>query len=288
MPQQKLCQLANTPFIVDSFWQSMRRPYRFQPVFFLTHCHADHISGIEPGWEVGPLYLTAVTQRLLMRKVPGLDPTVMVGDDAACVSAACLRGPCSAARLRFECRGCRRCWRWTHQQLSCCLAIKVREFLSRLLPLMPTTALVPPCCCSKATSECTSTRVTSGMCRCIVQFTVAVRGFSRSALSVCGHVCRFHDAMAVHPSLRGVTIDRLYLDNTFFHSSYEFVSDADSVRRAVSVVRAHPKRRFVITTEMLGKERFCYDIGKVRVSAVDGSVMCFGAVVYCVSDSCQL
>ena len=75
---RRICQLAGTPFIVDTFWQNKRAGYSFQPIFFLTHFHADHIAGIKDGWEAGPIYCTAVTRALLLDKFPGLDPDVVV------------------------------------------------------------------------------------------------------------------------------------------------------------------------------------------------------------------
>ncbi len=76
--KQQLCRLADTPFIVDTFWRNHRSEYSFQPIFFLSHFHADHVQGLKDGWEVGPLYCTAITRALLLDKFPGLDATVVV------------------------------------------------------------------------------------------------------------------------------------------------------------------------------------------------------------------
>ncbi len=74
----RVCRLHNTPFLVDSFWQSSRAAYTFQPVFFLTHFHADHVSGIKDGWEAGPIYCSSITRTLLLDAFKGLDPSVVV------------------------------------------------------------------------------------------------------------------------------------------------------------------------------------------------------------------
>ena len=79
MPRvRRICRLAGTPFIVDTFWQSARDAYSFQPLFFLTHFHADHVAGLRDGWDVGPLYCSAVTAALLRDRFPGLDAGVVV------------------------------------------------------------------------------------------------------------------------------------------------------------------------------------------------------------------
>ncbi len=69
--------------------------------------------------------------------------------------------------------------------------------------------------------------------------------------------------------MRDVVIDKLYLDNTFCDPLYEdFPSHEVAVARAVSIIRAHPRHRVVIATDMLGKERFLFDIGKVSATVV--------------------
>ena len=79
--------------------------------------------------------------------------------------------------------------------------------------------------------------------------------------------------MLDHPALRNAVIDKLYLDNTFFDPSHVFPSHGESVARAVSIARAFPKHRVLITTDMLGKDQFLYDIGKVRAVACGVFVM---------------
>jgi hypothetical protein len=74
----QLRRLQNTPFVVDHFWKSLRAAYSFQPMFFLTHFHADHVSGMCDGWEAGPVYCTGVTRALLLAKFRGLDPGIVV------------------------------------------------------------------------------------------------------------------------------------------------------------------------------------------------------------------
>ena len=58
--------LAGTPIAVD-FWSLRSCPASVQ-LFFLTHMHADHITGLRPSWNC-PIYCTPVTKKLLLHKL---------------------------------------------------------------------------------------------------------------------------------------------------------------------------------------------------------------------------
>jgi hypothetical protein len=96
----KLCRLQGTPFIVDTFWKHERAAYKFQPLFFLSHFHADHVSGIRDDWQAGPIFGTGVTLALLRASFPGLDPAIMVRDEM-CMCLCC--GFCSRVHV-WVCR----------------------------------------------------------------------------------------------------------------------------------------------------------------------------------------
>ena len=54
--------VPGTAFCVDNFATNYQRP----AVFFLTHCHADHMGGLDPYWR-GQLH-TSVTSALYLRR----------------------------------------------------------------------------------------------------------------------------------------------------------------------------------------------------------------------------
>ncbi|CAH1265924.1 DCLRE1B [Branchiostoma lanceolatum] len=73
------CLIPNTPFAVD-FWKS--RQSEHTRLFFLTHMHADHTSGLSPSWK-HPIYCSDITAKLLIHKfniAPALVHTLEVGE----------------------------------------------------------------------------------------------------------------------------------------------------------------------------------------------------------------
>ena len=70
-------RLPNTPFVVDGFCTPSSGVTTFQPLFFLTHAHKDHVSGLRKDWNAGKLYCSAVTRALILHEF-GLAPDVVV------------------------------------------------------------------------------------------------------------------------------------------------------------------------------------------------------------------
>ncbi|XP_078679202.1 uncharacterized protein LOC144914861 [Branchiostoma floridae x Branchiostoma belcheri] len=58
------CLIPHTPFAVD-FWRS--RECGNTRLFFLSHMHADHTSGLSPSWK-HPIYCSEITAKLLVHK----------------------------------------------------------------------------------------------------------------------------------------------------------------------------------------------------------------------------
>jgi DNA cross-link repair 1B protein len=46
-------------------------------VFFLTHCHEDHLKGLTPSWNYGTIYASATSRRLITDRYPNLVPLVV-------------------------------------------------------------------------------------------------------------------------------------------------------------------------------------------------------------------
>ncbi|XP_035676872.1 5' exonuclease Apollo-like [Branchiostoma floridae] len=73
------CLIPHTPFAVD-FWKSRQSDHT--RLFFLTHMHADHTSGLSPSWK-HPIYCSEITAKLLIHKfdiAPALVHTLEVGE----------------------------------------------------------------------------------------------------------------------------------------------------------------------------------------------------------------
>lgn len=69
-------RLGNTTLVVDNFTLPPAG-VSFQPLFFLTHAHADHLTGLRPGWAVGRLFCSAVTKALIVSRFK-LEPAYVV------------------------------------------------------------------------------------------------------------------------------------------------------------------------------------------------------------------
>jgi DNA cross-link repair 1B protein len=78
-------RLPHTPFHVDEFCLPAGVAPAYQPVFFLTHAHTDHLQGLRKDWTAGPLYASAVTKSLILQKF-GMSPAVVVCFGHLCCS----------------------------------------------------------------------------------------------------------------------------------------------------------------------------------------------------------
>ncbi|KAL5508975.1 hypothetical protein EMCRGX_G004247 [Ephydatia muelleri] len=93
-------QIPDTPIVVD-YWRQKDVPPR--SLFFLTHIHADHITGLTASWS-STIYCTPITCKLLINKI-GIQPSVVEalevgqahllkvdcpGDDTVCVCVTVL------------------------------------------------------------------------------------------------------------------------------------------------------------------------------------------------------
>jgi DNA cross-link repair 1B protein len=70
-------RLPHTPFHVDEFCLPAGASPAYQPIFFLTHGHTDHLQGLRKDWTAGPLYTSAVTKALILQKF-GMSPAIVV------------------------------------------------------------------------------------------------------------------------------------------------------------------------------------------------------------------
>src|SRR3989338_5530009 len=68
--------IEKTPFAVDYF----RKP-KVSPgivVYFLTHMHGDHISGLQDDWQNGTLYCSETTRKLVLNRWT-IEPSRIIG-----------------------------------------------------------------------------------------------------------------------------------------------------------------------------------------------------------------
>lgn len=74
IPQHKLINAENGYFLlVDGFQYAGKAP-RDCTLFFLTHAHSDHYTGIKPNWEFGTIYCSETTAKLVSHLL-GVDPS---------------------------------------------------------------------------------------------------------------------------------------------------------------------------------------------------------------------
>ena len=67
-------RLTGTDIIVDGFQWSLSQPQARS--FFLSHHHSDHTVGLYKGWDIGLIYCSPITARLLVEQ-DGLNPAVV-------------------------------------------------------------------------------------------------------------------------------------------------------------------------------------------------------------------
>ena len=67
-------RLAGTDILVDGFQWSLSQPQCRS--FFLSHHHSDHTVGLYRGWDIGLIYCSQITARLLVEQ-DGLNPAVV-------------------------------------------------------------------------------------------------------------------------------------------------------------------------------------------------------------------
>ena len=48
-----------------------------QYVFFLTHCHEDHLKGLTPSWNYGKIYASRISKKLICNRFPNLNGLVI-------------------------------------------------------------------------------------------------------------------------------------------------------------------------------------------------------------------
>jgi DNA cross-link repair 1A protein len=70
-PARQICpfykRVPHTPIIVDGFACQYAEPAN--PIFFLSHFHADHYKGLGPNFNRGPIYCTQITANLLLTRL---------------------------------------------------------------------------------------------------------------------------------------------------------------------------------------------------------------------------
>lgn len=62
--------LPHSNIRVDNF-EYMRNDLT-QYIFFLTHCHEDHLKGLTPSWNYGTIYASSISKRLICDRYPNL------------------------------------------------------------------------------------------------------------------------------------------------------------------------------------------------------------------------
>lgn len=82
--------IPRTPIAVDYFSDKAlttinrlrhSKALDWDPLFFLTHAHTDHIQGLSSSWDKGTLYCSWVTRVLIIERYPGLSPDLVRGLD---------------------------------------------------------------------------------------------------------------------------------------------------------------------------------------------------------------
>jgi len=62
--------IPGTNIWIDDFTAPQNLANEF--VFFLTHIHTDHLKGLKDDWNLGRIYCSQVTWRLLIDRYPNL------------------------------------------------------------------------------------------------------------------------------------------------------------------------------------------------------------------------
>lgn len=60
---------------VDNF-EFMKNDFT-QYIFFLSHCHEDHVKGLNPSWNYGKIYTSHISKVLILEKFPHLKDYVV-------------------------------------------------------------------------------------------------------------------------------------------------------------------------------------------------------------------
>ena len=66
--------LSFTNVVVDEFGYGKGTENKF--IYFLTHWHSDHYTGISNTWKRGKIYCSQVTRNLMLSKYPTLQPLI--------------------------------------------------------------------------------------------------------------------------------------------------------------------------------------------------------------------
>jgi Cft2 family RNA processing exonuclease len=67
--------IPNTNIIVDNF--AFKKNDFVQYVYFLTHFHYDHLTGLHPTWNYGTIYASKITRNLLIDRYPAMKDMVI-------------------------------------------------------------------------------------------------------------------------------------------------------------------------------------------------------------------
>ena len=66
------------------------------------------------------------------------------------------------------------------------------------------------------------------------------------------------ERMGSHPALKGVSLDALYLDNTYGHPKFDLPTRLEAAAAVVHVIRQHPQHQIILGVDSLGKEELLH------------------------------
>jgi len=174
-------------------------------VFFLTHCHEDHLKGLTPSWNFGKIYSSKISKKLICDRYPHLKDYVI------------------DLEMDEE--------HWIY--------------------------------CDEQKKEGVSV-VMMDACHCPGAVMLLFRGKMGTILHTGDF--RFSESMLDNPYLFpksrknqdqraiSVTVDTLFLDNTFADPTYDFPSREQAYNGLKDIVRSHKDYRIFIFSYYLGKE----------------------------------
>ena len=70
-----MSHISNSNIRVDNF--QYRQQDRTRYIYFLSHCHADHLRGLSNNWNHGKIYCSFLSKKLIVDQFPGLKDFVV-------------------------------------------------------------------------------------------------------------------------------------------------------------------------------------------------------------------
>ena len=70
-----MSHITNSNIRVDNF--QYRSQDKTRHVYFLSHCHEDHLRGLSNNWSHGKIYTSYLSKKLIIDRFPGLKDFVV-------------------------------------------------------------------------------------------------------------------------------------------------------------------------------------------------------------------